>query len=159
MPIFRVLNKKVKNTMKPPTDKTFKKNRRPARSIKEIRRRQLGEAYLSPLDRLVYALLSGLMYGFVGLVIDITIVIIRSILDIGHGEMLWLFAPFLLLLGALIGLIFGKNVGADSVNALNSDPMEHPYIDAYTVRHDIFRGIVIGVILFGLIWLTMLLVI
>lgn len=149
--------------MKPPIGKTsaVKRPRRPARSIKEIRKRQLGDAYQSPMDRLIYALLNGLMYGFVGLLIDISIVVIRSIMDIGNGQMLWLFAPFMLALGALIGLIFGKSAGADSVNALSSDDTDyhHPYIDDYAVRHDVFRGIAIGIVIFGLIWLIMMLVV
>nr|WP_313973528.1 hypothetical protein [uncultured Psychrobacter sp.] len=146
--------------MKAPDDKTTLSNRprRPARSIREIRRRQLGKSYQSPLERLLYALLNGLMYGFGGLLIDLAIVIIRSIAGMGNGEIFWLFTPFMLILGALMGFIVGKSAGAESVNALNIDETgNNRYLSDHSVRHDVFRGLVIGIIIFAIIWLIMML--
>ena len=146
--------------MKAPDDKTTLSNRprRPARSIREIRRRQLGKSYQSPLERLLYALLNGLMYGFGGLLIDLAIVIIRSIAGMGNGEIFWLFTPFMLILGALMGFIVGKSAGAESVNALNIDDTgNNRYLSDHSVRHDVFRGLVIGIIIFAIIWLIMML--
>ena len=133
--------------------------RRPARSIKEIRRRQLGNDYQSPMERLVYALLNGLMYGFGGLLIDLAIVVIRSLAGMGNGEIFWLFTPFMLVLGALIGFIVGKSAGAESVNALHNDKdgNNNAYLNDYSIRHDVFRGIIIGIIIFATIWLIMML--
>jgi len=135
------------------------KPRRPARSIREIRQRQLGNRYQSPLDRMLYALLNGVMYGFGGLLIDLAIVVIRSIVGIGNGEIFWLFTPFMLLLGALMGFIVGKSAGAESINALNIDETanNNNYLNNYSVRHDIFRGLIIGIIIFAIIWLVMML--
>lgn len=135
------------------------KPRRPARSIREIRQRQLGNRYQSPLDRMLYALLNGVMYGFGGLLIDLAIVVIRSIVGIGNGEIFWLFTPFMLLLGALMGFIVGKSAGAESINALNIDETanNNDYLNHYSVRHDIFRGLIIGIIIFAIIWLVMML--
>lgn len=132
--------------------------RRHARSIREIRQRQLGNSHQSPLERIVYALLNGLMYGFGGLLIDIAIVVIRSIFGSGNGEIFWLFTPFMLVLGALMGFIVGKNSGAESVNALNINETGHQnaYLNDYSVRHDIFRGLVIGIVIFAIIWLVMM---
>ncbi len=133
--------------------------RRPARSIREIRQRQLGNSYQSTLDRTIYALLNGLMYGFGGLLIDMAIVVIRSIFGSGNGDIFWLFTPFMLILGALIGFIVGKSAGAESVNALSIDDAtnNNAYLNDYSVRHDIFRGLVIGIIIFAIIWLVMML--
>ena len=135
------------------------KSPRPARSIKEIRQRRLGDTYQSPLDRVFYALLNGLMYGFGGLLIDLAIVVIRSVAGLGNGEVFWLFTPFMLVLGVLIGLIVGKNAGAESVNALNVDQTTNPnaYLNDYSIRHDIFRGLIVGIIIFAIIWLVMML--
>ena len=134
---------------------------RPARSIKEIRQRQLGDAYQSPWDRLVHALLNGLMYGFGGLLIDVVIVVVRSIADIGNGEVFWLFTPFMLVLGVIIGLVVGKNAGAESVNALHIDETanHNPYLDDTSISHDIFRGLIVGISIFAVIWLAMMFVI
>ena len=146
--------------MKAPDDKTVLSNRprRPARSIREIRRRQLGKSYQSPFDRLLYALLNGLMYGFGGLLIDLAIVVIRSIAGIGNGEIFWLFTPFMLVLGTLTGFIVGKSSGAESVNALNIDDTgSNHYLSDHSIRHDIFRGLIIGIIIFAIIWLIMML--
>lgn len=141
------------------TKARLKKSRRPARSIKEIRQRQLGEAYQSPFERIVYAFLTGLLYGFGGLLIDISIVVIRSIAGFGNGDIFWLFTPFLLILGMLIGLIVGKHAGAESVNALYVDETNkrNAYLDDYSIRHDFFRGLIIGIVIFALIWLVMML--
>lgn len=135
------------------------KTRRPARSIKEIRQRQLGKSYQSPLDRILYAFLNGLMYGAGGLLIDLAIVVIRSIAGIGNGDVFWLFTPFMLVVGAIMGFIVGKNAGAESVNALNiNETTNHnPYLNDYSIRHDIFRGLIIGIIIFAIIWLVMML--
>ena len=146
--------------MKAPDDKTALSNRprRPARSIREIRRRQLGKSYQSPFDRLLYALLNALLYGFGGLLIDLAIVVIRSIASIGNGEIFWLFTPFMLVLGALTGFIVGKSAGAESVNALNIDDTgNNHYLNDHSIRHDIFRGLIIGIIIFAVIWLIMML--
>lgn len=147
--------------MPSPNNKTDLPNkpRRPARSIREIRQRQLGNRYQSPLDRMLYALLNGVMYGFGGLLIDLAIVVIRSIVGIGNGEIFWLFTPFMLLLGALMGFIVGKSAGAESINALNIDETanNNDYLNNYSVRHDIFRGLIIGIIIFAIIWLVMML--
>lgn len=146
--------------MKAPDDKTALSNRprRPARSIREIRRRQLGKSYQSPFDRLLYALLNALLYGFGGLLIDLAIVVIRSIAGMGNGEIFWLFTPFMLVLGALTGLIVGKSAGAESVNALNiDDTSNNYYLNDHSIRHDIFRGLIIGIIIFAVIWLIMML--
>ena len=59
------------------------------------------------------------MYGVGGLLIDIAIVVIRSIAGIGNGDIFWFFTPFMLVVGAIMGFIVGKNAGAESVNALN----------------------------------------
>ena len=135
------------------------KTHRPARSIKEIRRRRLGDAYQSPLDRVFYALLNGLMYGFGGLLIDVVIVVIRSIADIGNGEIFWLFTPFMLVLGVIIGLVVGKEAGAESVDVLHIDATanHNAYFRDTSIRHDIFRGLIIGIIIFAIIWLVMML--
>ena len=146
--------------MKAPDDKTALSNRprRPARSIREIRRRQLGKSYQSPFDRLLYALLNALLYGFGGLLIDLAIVVIRSIAGMGNGEIFWLFTPFMLVLGALTGFIVGKSAGAESVNALNiDDTSNNYYLNDHSIRHDIFRGLIIGIIIFAVIWLIMML--
>ena len=146
--------------MKAPDDKTVLSNRprRPARSIREIRRRQLGKSYQSPFDRLLYALLNALLYGFGGLLIDLAIVVIRSIAGMGNGEIFWLFTPFMLILGALMGFIVGKSAGAESVNALNIDDTgNNHYLSDHSIRHDIFRGLIIGIIIFAIIWLIMML--
>ena len=146
--------------MKAPNDKTVSLNRprRPARSIREIRQRQLGKSYQSPIDRLLYALLNSLIYGIGGLLIDLAIVVIRSIAGIGNGEIFWLFTPFMLILGALMGFIVGKNAGAESINALNMDEASNnTYLSDYSIRHDIFRGLIIGIIIFAIIWLIMML--
>ena len=135
------------------------KTRRPARSIKEIRQRQLGESYQSPFDRILYALLNGVMYGVGGLLIDLAIVVIRSIAGIGNGDVFWLFTPFMLVVGAIMGFIVGKNAGAESINALNiNETANHnAYLNDYSIRHDIFRGLIIGIIIFAIIWLVMML--
>ncbi|WP_201614132.1 hypothetical protein [Psychrobacter sp. JCM 18902] len=141
------------------------KTRRPARSIKEIRQRQLGESYQSPFDRILYALLNGVMYGVGGLLIDLAIVVIRSIAGIGNGDVFWLFTPFMLVVGAIMGFIVGKNAGAESVNALNiNETTNHnAYLNDYSIRHDIFRGLIIGIIIFAIIfaiiWLVMMLMV
>ena len=135
------------------------KTRRPARSIKEIRQRQLGKSYQSPFDRILYALLNGVMYGVGGLLIDLAIVVIRSIAGIGNGDVFWLFTPFMLVVGAIMGFIVGKNAGAESVNALNiNETANHnAYLNDYSIRHDIFRGLIIGITIFAIIWLVMML--
>lgn len=135
------------------------KTRRPARSIREIRQLQLGKSYQSPFDRILYALLNGVMYGVGGLLIDLAIVVIRSIAGIGNGDVFWLFTPFMLVVGAIMGFIVGKNAGAESVNALNiNETANHnAYLNDYSIRHDIFRGLIIGIIIFAIIWLVMML--
>ncbi len=150
--------------MKPPkhqpTISIFNKPRRRARTIKEIRRRQLGDSYQSFTARLVYAFLNALLYGFGGLLIDLAVVVIRSILGIGSGDIFWLFTPTLVVLGAIIGFVIGKSSGADSVNALNSYETAHstPYSDDNLVRHDVFRGVIYGIVIFAIIWLIMMLI-
>ncbi len=140
------------------TSKSLRQRHRlPARSIKEIRRRQLGDTYQSPLERIVYALLNGLLYGFVGLFIDLSIVVIRSLFNVGSGEVFWLFTPFMLLLGIIIGFITGKNAGADGMDALPIEMSSHlNHIDDYSIRHDIFRGLGTGIFIFAIIWLIMM---
>ena len=129
------------------------------RSVREIRQRRSGNRYQSPLNRIVYALLSSLMYGFIGLVIDLAIVIIRSLANVGNGEVFWLFAPFMLVLGAIIGFITGKNAGANSMEALPIKQGNHlAHNDDYSVRHDVFRGLGIGIVIFPIIWLIMMLI-
>ena len=136
----------------------FQQPRRlPARSIKEIRHRRLGDSYHSPMERLVYALLSALLYGFVGLLLDLAIVLVRSLFGIGSGEMFWLFAPFLLLLGLIIGFISGKNSGAYSMDALPTSNTSHlDHVDDASISHDIFRGLGIGIFIFAIMWLIMM---
>lgn len=132
--------------------------RRPARSIREIRQRQLDNSNQSFSDRLLYALLNGLMYGAGGLLIDLAIVVIRSIFGLGNGEIFWLFTPFMLVIGAVMGFIVGKSAGAESVNALNIDETgNNAYLDDYSTRHSVFRGLMIGIIIFAIIWLIMML--
>ncbi|WP_040642059.1 hypothetical protein [Psychrobacter aquaticus] len=147
--------------MKSPNDKLDPPNRprRPARSTREIRQRKSGNSDQSFLDRLMYALLNGLMYGVGGLLIDLAIVVIRSIFGHGNGDVFWLFTPFMLILGALMGFIVGKSAGAESVNALNINETSNQsaYLSDYSVRHDIFRGLVIGIVIFAIIWLVMML--
>ena len=147
--------------MEAPIDKprVAPKPRLPARSVREIRRRRLGKRYQSPMSRLFYALLNGLLYGFGGLIIDLAIVVIRSIMGIGSGDIFWLFTPFMLVIGAIMGFIVGKNAGAESVNALNiNETANHnAYLNDYSIRHDIFRGLIIGIIIFAIIWLVMML--
>ncbi len=118
------------------------------------------DEYQSFTERLVYALLNGLLYGFGGLVIDLAVVIIRSMLGIGSGDIFWLFTPTLFLLGVIIGFVVGKSSGADSISALNMSNTGHnkPYIDNYSIRHDVFRGIVFGIGIFAMIWLAMMLI-
>ena len=149
--------------MEAPIDKprVAPKPRLPARSVREIRRRRLGKRYQSPMSRLFYALLNGLLYGFGGLIIDLAIVVIRSIMDIGSGDIFWLFTPFMALLGAIIGFIVGKNAGAESADALTSDDSEgyHPSDHDFSMRHDIIRGLFVGISIFAIIWLIMMLVV
>ncbi|MGP5209422.1 hypothetical protein ACTXJ5_01385 [Psychrobacter alimentarius] len=142
----------------PKTDLS-KKPRRPARSIREIRQRQSGTSHQSLSERLTHALLNSLMYGFGGLLIDLGIVVIRSVFGIGNGQIFWLFTPFMLILGAIMGFIVGKSAGAESVNALSIDETtnDNAYLNDYSVRHDIFRGLIIGIIIFAIIWLVMML--
>ena len=76
----------------------------------------------------------------------------------GNGEIFWLFTPFMLILGALTGFIVGKSAGAESVNALNIDDTgNNHYLSDHSIRHDIFRGLIIGIIIFAVIWLIMML--
>ena len=76
----------------------------------------------------------------------------------GNGEIFWLFTPFMLVLGALTGFIVGKSAGAESVNALNIDDTNNNYyLNDHSIRHDIFRGLIIGIIIFAVIWLIMML--
>ena len=135
--------------------------RRPARSVREIRRRQRleaeGEHYHSLGDRLFYAVLTGLMYGAVGVVLDWIIALVRAMLDVGNGDVFWLFAPFLLVLGALIGFFDGKFASSDSMEAFTAEP--DPKYDDLSIRHDIFRGLGIGIFLFALMWLVMMILI
>lgn len=133
--------------------------RRLARSIRETKQRQSGNSDQSFSERLIHALLNGLMYGFGGLLIDLGIVVIRSVFGIGNGDIFWLFAPFMLILGALMGFIVGKSAGAESVNALNIDETtnNNAYLNDYSVRHDVFRGLMIGIVIFAIIWLVMML--
>lgn len=138
----------------------FGRPRRPARSIREIRQRQRGDAYQSPLDRLFYALLSGLMYGVGGLIIDFTIVIVRSLLNVGNGEVFWLFTPFMLILGIIIGFMAGKNAGAISMDALPAGRENHlNHIDDNSIIHDVFRGLGFGIAIFAVLWFMVTLVI
>ena len=100
------------------------------------------------------------MYGFGGLLIDLGIVVTRSVFGIGNGQILWLFTPFMLILGAIMGFIVGKSAGAESVNALSIDETtnNNAYLNDYSVSwHDIFRGLIIGIIIFAIIWLVMML--
>lgn len=78
--LFIAYLKNPENAMKSPNDKLDLPNRprRPAGSIREIRQRKSGNSDQSFLDRLMYALLNGLMYGVGGLLIDLAIVVIRS---------------------------------------------------------------------------------
>ncbi|MEN6668824.1 hypothetical protein AAJP47_00435 [Psychrobacter sp. B38] len=133
--------------------------RRPTRSIRAIRQRPSDNDEQSLFSRMIYALLNGLLYGIGGLLLDLTIVVIRSIFDLGNGEIFWLFTPFLFLLGALMGFIVGKSAGAESVNALNIDEAgnNNPYLNDHSTRHSIFRGLVIGIAIFAIIWLVMML--
>ena len=142
-----------------PKTELSKRPRRPARSIREIRQRQSGTSHQSLSERLTPALLNSLMYGFGGLLIDLGIVVIRSVFGIGNGQILWLFTPFMLILGAIMGFIVGKSAGAESVNALSIDETtsNNAYLNDYSVRHDIFRGLIIGIIIFAIIWLVMML--
>ncbi|WP_201586385.1 hypothetical protein [Psychrobacter sp. HII-4] len=141
-----------------PQSTTARRPRRPARSIKEIRRRQRGEDYQSPMALIFYALLTALLYGAGGLFIDLAIVVIRSLFNLGTGDIFWLFTPILLVLGAIIGFFVGKNAGAESVNALhNPQASNNAYLDDYSIRHDIFRGLMIGIAIFAVIWLVMML--
>lgn len=146
--------------MKTSISNGFARPRRPARSIREIRQRQLGDAYQSPLDRLFYAMLNGLLYAIGGVLIDFTTVIVRSLLNAGNGEVFWLFTPFMLVLGTVIGFVVGKNAGAISMDALPASNDNHlTYIDDHSVSHDVFRGLGIGIIVFAILWLVMLLMI
>ncbi|MGP5406519.1 hypothetical protein ACTXLW_02785 [Psychrobacter celer] len=141
-----------------PQSITARRPRRPARSIKEIRQRQQGEDYQSPMARILYALLTALLYGAGGLFIDLAIVVIRSLFNLGTGDIFWLFTPILLVLGAIIGFFVGKNAGAESVNALhNQQAGNNAYLNDYSIRHDIFRGLMIGIAIFAAIWLVMML--
>ena len=65
----------------------------------------------------------------------------------------------MLVVGAIMGFIVGKNAGAESVNALNiNETTNHnAYLNDYSIRHDIFRGLIIGIIIFAIIWLVMML--
>ena len=64
----------------------------------------------------------------------------------------------MLVLGALTGFIVGKSAGAESVNALNiDDTSNNYYLNDHSIRHDIFRGLIIGIIIFAVIWLIMML--
>lgn len=138
-----------------------RKLRRPARSIREIRRRELGDAYQSPLSRLLYALLNGLLYGFGGLLIDLAVVVIRSVLGIGSGDIFWLFTPILFIIGAIMGFIIGKNAGASSVDALTIDDNGNRLGNNrhISMRHDIVRGLIVGIAIFAVIWLIMMIMV
>ena len=110
------------------------------------------------MARILYALLTSLLYGAGGLFIDLAIVVIRSLFNLGTGDIFWLFTPILLVLGAIIGFFVGKNAGAESVNALhNPQASNNAYLNDYSIRHDIFRGLMIGIAIFAIIWLVMML--
>ena len=66
----------------------------------------------------------------------------------------------MLVLGAIIGFVIGKNAGADSMEALPIKQSKHlAQHDDYSVRHDVFRGLSIGIVIFAIIWLIMMLIV
>ena len=77
------------------------------------------------------------MYGAVGVVLDWIIALVRAMLDVGNGDVFWLFAPFLLVLGALIGFFDGKFASSDSMEAFTAEP--DPKYDDLSIRHE-FSG-------------------
>ena len=134
--------------------------RRPAKSPKEIRRRRHYDALnkdknrIPAIERLFYAFITGLLFSLAGVILDLFITLIRSMLNSGDGSVFWLFAPLLLVLGALIGGFSGRLAGADSMDMIGAKPNNH--LDEVSIKYDIMRGIGIGILLFGVIWLLLL---
>lgn len=137
-----------------PLSSSDQPQRRPARSIREIRRRRQGENYQSLSDRLFYGFLNALMLGFIGMLIDLGVTLIRSLLDMGDGSVLWLFAPILLVIGFLIGLFAGKKAGEDSMEMASIT--DDGFYESSTISSDVFRGLGFGILLFAIIWIIMM---
>lgn len=134
--------------------------RLPARSPKDIRRRRHYDAMINDktripvFERLLYAVITGVLFCLMGIVLDLLITLIRSLFNNGDGSVFWLFAPLLLVLGALIGGFSGGLAGANSMDMIGAQP--NLKLDEVSIKYDIFRGIGIGILLFGLIWLLLL---
>lgn len=130
------------------------KPKRLARSVKEIRRRQLGDEYQSIFDRCFYMVLSGLLFGVLGLLLDGVISVVCAIFSLSNGDMIWLFTPLLIIFGAITGLYFGKRSGAMAMEMFFIRPKRQ---DDDTITPEIFRGVGIAILIFAFILLFMML--
>lgn len=92
--------------------------------------------------RIAYAVITAVIYGLVGMLIDLIIALGRSFLIIGADHsVFWLFAPFAVVIGAMIGTFAMCLTDTDSNNSYRSGRIRLPYLDPQELQQDINRGL------------------
>lgn len=113
------------------------------------------DASVSIFDRLLYALMTGLGLGFVGLLIDLLVTILRSIMGMGNGNMIWLFTPVMALMGMVFGFISGREAGSDGMQLINFSGKEAS--NNASLSGEFYRGVGVAIFIASLAWIAMML--
>ena len=110
------------------------------------------ERVISLVERLFYGLLTGVIFCLTGVLLDVLIHLIYSNPHHPQSQIFWIFTPLLLVAGAFAGA-FVANLSAIALfykigqqNTLSKD---------FSIRHDVFRVLGIGLILLVLIYLLL----
>jgi len=109
----------------------------------------------SILARIVYAVITAVVYGLVGMLLDIIVAIGRSLFILGADHsVFWLFSPFAFVIGAMIGTFAMCLTDVDSNTSYRNGRIRLPYLDPKVLQQDINRGLIKGTVLLAVIALA-----
>lgn len=106
------------------------------------------------VERMIYALLTAIIFSLIGILSDLLIALVRSLINYELCSIFWIFTPLLLVVGAIIGACSGNLAGINWLDGLNTKQNKTLLLNKQAIRHDIFRVLTAGLFLLGLIWVV-----
>lgn len=107
-------------------------------------------------QRLFFGFIAGLIGMLIGGFFDGLITLMRSLMNIGDGQLLWLFSPLLAILGLILGLVFASRSGEVFVNMFNLFSRQRVQGDI-GIASDIMRGIGLATVICVICWFVVVL--
>ncbi len=112
----------------------------------------------SLFDRLFFGILMAFVFSMIGFILDGLITVVRSVAGHGNGSLVWMFTPIFMIVGMFVGVLSGRNAGANAIDFINIGHSANTRVDDPSIAHDILRGIGIAIAIFAVIWIVLMIV-